>query len=307
MKRFGVLSWLCVLIVTVFSPALAETRSLDGQIRDSRTHTKLPYVKVELLYRGIPLAVEFTDDDGRFFFSNVEPRYYTVSATLSGYDAVSFSVATDETRIDFELNRTAPPSQRIAPLVSLREYMVPENAKKEFARAQKELDRQDCVKAIPHLESGLRLYDQSPAALNDLGNCQRKLGDLPRAEAAFKRAMAFSTSAYIAMNLAETFTAQQKFSEAESMLQEVIAKTADNGGLYYALSVTYFKQDRFEEAEAAAVQADQRSHLPDLHLLLAKIYAKTEPDKVVTQLERYLKEAPNGTQSKAVREALRNL
>jgi tetratricopeptide (TPR) repeat protein len=185
--------------------------------------------------------------------------------------------------------------------------MAPEAAKKEFERAQKELDRQDCVKAIQHLESGLRLYDQSATALNELGNCRRKLGDLPGAESAFKRAMGLGNATYIAMNLAETLTAQQKFTEAEAMLQETIRKTADNGGAYYALSIAYFKQDRLHEAEVAALQADARNHLPDLHLLLAKIYAKSDADKTVKQLELYLKEAPNGTQSKAVREALQRL
>ena len=307
MTRFIALSWFCVLM-TGLSPAFARAQSLDGQIRDSRTHATLSFVKVELLYRGVRVGLEYTDQDGRFSFGIVEPGPYTISATLAGYSGVALAVdmiSESGHRIDLELNRPAAPVQRGAPVVSLSEYMIPEAAKKEFARARKELDREDCVKAIKHLENGLRLFDQSPGALNELGNCRRKLGDLQSAEAAFKRAMALSDKDYIAMNLAETLTAQQRFSEAESMLKEVIGKTAENGYAYYALAVAYFKQERLDEAEAAALQSDFRKHLPDLHLLLGKIYSKTDPPRVVSQLETYLKEAPNGAQSKTVRELLK--
>ncbi|PYS10739.1 MAG: hypothetical protein DMG17_24080 [Acidobacteria bacterium] len=73
--------------------------------------------------------------------------------------------------------------------------------------ARKEIKRQDCSKAVGHLENGLRLASDS-SALNDLGNCYRLLGDFERAEASFKRAMELSDSVYIALNLAETYTAQ---------------------------------------------------------------------------------------------------
>lgn len=214
--------------------------------------------------------------------------------------------ASRQSQLFLDLTPIAERPKYVPPTVSLREFMIPETARKEFSRAQKEIERKDCVKAIAHLENGLRLYDQNAVALNDLGNCRRKLGDLQSAQAAFKRAMALSDAPYIAMNLAEAYTAEQRFAEADAVLMEAIRKAPNDGDVYYSLAVSYFKQARFEDAEAAALQADSRNHrIPDLHLLLAKIYFKLNPDKVVPQLELYLKEAPNGTESKRVREALK--
>jgi tetratricopeptide (TPR) repeat protein len=308
MKKWGALSSLYLFSVVV-APAFAASLTLEGRVRDSRTHMGLPYAKVELLCAGVRIGLNYTDIDGRFRFPNLEPRTCTVSVALAGYNSVSVAVDTsDERYIELELMRPAinAPPQPVSPQVSVQDYLIPRNAQKEFALAQKDIERKDCVRAIDHLENGLRLYDQSASALNDLGNCRRQRGELQRAETAFKRAMALSNAPHIAMNLAETYAAQQRFSEAESMLMEAIRKNAENGDLYYALAVNYFKQERLMDAESAAMAADSRIHrVPDLHLLLAKIYVSTDPDKAVPQLELYLKEAPNGSQSKQVREALK--
>ena len=117
--------------------------------------------------------------------------------------------------------------------------------------------------------------------------------------------MELSDSVYIALNLAETDTAQRRFKEAETILALAIQRKPDNGDAYFGLAVAYVSQGRFQEAEAAALQADSRPHrIADLHLILAKMYLRTKPDKVADQLELYLKEAPNSAESDRVRKAL---
>ena len=282
--------------------------SLEGQVREAQTRKTLPLVKVELLHQGVPSAWEYTDLDGHFRFLNVSPVTYTISATLPGYDAKAFEFnAAMRSSVEIELTRTADRKQNVAPVVSLRDYMIPETARKEFDRARKEIKREDCAKAIPHLENGLRLAGQA-SALNDLGNCYRKLGDFGNAETSFKRAMELSDSAYIALNLTEVYRAQKRFKEAEAVLDLAIRRTPENGDAYFGLAFTYFNEGRLEEAEAAAIQADSRPHrIADLHLLLAKIYARRNPDKVVEQLELYLKEDPNGPESDRVRQVAKTL
>jgi tetratricopeptide (TPR) repeat protein len=310
MKKWSGLRLFFVFLVAATSSIFAGTGMVEGRVRDSRTHMGLPYVKVELLYTGIRVALEYTDADGRFMFANVEPRGYTLALALSGYNGVSLAVdASSQSYIEIELSKPAvfnPPAQTGSPTVSIKQYMVPEKARKEFELAEKDIQRKDCSKAIRHLENGLRLYDQYAGGQNDLGNCRRQLGDFTGAEAAFKRAIALSNEPAPTMNLAETYSAQGRFGDAEATLMEAIKKFDESGDVYYALAVNYFKQDRLNDAEAAALQADSRVHrIADLHLLLAKIYALTDPEKVVPQLELYLKEAPNGPHSKQVREAIK--
>jgi tetratricopeptide (TPR) repeat protein len=305
-QRLKTSQCLSILIVAVLSPVFARAQNLDGFLRDSRTHRGIPYAKVELLQLGVRVGLDYSKSDGAFSFMKLEPGHYTISASADGYNPLTISVDQgDQKRVDLELSPLPAPPQ-LRGTVSVEQFMMPDAARKEFDRAQKDIQRQDCVNAIAHLESGLRLYAKDSTALNRLGNCQRKLGDFQGAETAFKQAMALSDEAFIVMNLAETYTARQRFDDAEKVLLEGLRKTPGSGDIYYALAAAYFQQGRVEDATAAALQADSRTHrIPDLHLLLAKIYFKTDPEKVAPQLELYVKEAPNSPESKRVREALK--
>src|SRR5579862_2950286 len=212
---------------------MMQVASVDGQVRDAQTRKALAMVRVELLHQGVPNATEYTDPEGRFHFGNVFPGAYTISAAFMGYE--SKGVEFDSTMpgpFEIELTRTAGHEHQGPPVISVREYMIPEAARKEFDRAQKEMKRQDCPKAIEHLENGLRLVDHA-SALNDLGNCYRRLGKLDNAETSFRRAFELSNSVYIALNLAEVYTAQNRFDDAITALTTAVARTAMNGDAYY--------------------------------------------------------------------------
>lgn len=284
---------------------LMQVASLEGHVRDAQTRKPLQLVRIQLVSRGAPANLEYTDVEGRFRFANVVPGIYTIAAVSVGYEAKNIEWdVTIGGPLEIELTRTADRAGPSGSVVSIRDYLIPGGARKEFDRARKEIKRQDCSKAVGHLENGLRLASDV-AALNDLGNCYRLLGDFERAETSFKRAMELSDSVYIALNLAETYTAQRRFEDAETVLALTIQRKPDNGDAYFGLAVAYVSQGRFEEAEAAALQADSRPHrVADLHLVLAKMYFRTRPEKVAHQLELYLKEAPNGPESDRVRKAL---
>jgi tetratricopeptide (TPR) repeat protein len=265
---------------------------------------------VELLFEGSPVDLQYTDHDGRFAFVNVMPRRYKVSAMYSGYDAAVIDIdLLGSTWVLIEMNRAIKPASNDGPAVmSRRDYVVPERARQEFDRGQKEIRRQDCAKAIEHFENGLRLFGGSATVLNDLGNCYRKVGDLEKAEESFKRAMTFSDNGHIALNLAEVFTAEKRFADAEQVLLDAIRKAPQNGDIYFGLAAAYFTEGRLPDAEAAALQADARPHgIADLHLLMAKINLRKSPEEVLNQLELYLKEAPNGPESKRIRQLLKSM
>jgi len=288
---------------------LAQVSTVNGQLRDARTHQTIASAKVQLLSEGTPVDLRYTDHDGRFGFINVMPRRYRISAAHPDYDSVVSDVdLLDSAWLVIEMKRTVKPAPSNVPaIVSLNEYVAPERARKEFDLGRKDIKRQDCPRAIEHFENGLRLFAGNAEVLNDLGNCYRKIGALSKAAESFQRAMVVSDSGNIVLNLAEVYTAQKRFDQAEQVLRSAIQKAPENGDIYFGLAAAYFTEGRLQEAETAALQADARPHgIADLHLLMAKIYLRKSPEEVRKQLELYLKEAPNGPESKQIRQLLRS-
>src|SRR5215471_2529055 len=179
--------------------------AIEGHVRDARTHSALAFAAVELDSVRLPLAQQHTDFNGRFRFDVVAEGRYTLHVTRAGYHSSSLELDVPTTLfpINVELVQMQSTASASSAVVSIREYMIPKKARKEFDLARKQAGRQDCSKAITHFENGLRAFDQDASVHNDLGNCYRKLGLLDRAEDSFKRATALSDSVYVALNLAE--------------------------------------------------------------------------------------------------------
>jgi tetratricopeptide (TPR) repeat protein len=297
-----------MLVHSLIFTMLTQFGAIEGQVRDARTHMPITLAKVELWTLQTPVNLQHTNSDGRFHFVNLADGDYSISVSYSGYQPayvdISMPLAGLPIVIDIVRRETSP---TIQPSISLREYLVPKNARKEFDRARKEVTRQDCRSAITHFENGLRVFDQDASAHNDLGNCYRQLGQLDRAEASFLRARELTDSIYVSLNLAEVYTAQKRFKEAETVLLRAVEKGSKTGDGYYGLALVYLQQGRLDDAEAALLRADSYPHqIADIHVVLAEIYwQKQKSSDAFSQLERYLQEAPNGTLSQRVRQVLK--
>jgi tetratricopeptide (TPR) repeat protein len=298
-----------MLVHSLIFTMLTQFGAIEGQVRDARTHMPITLAKVELWTLQTPVNLQHTNSDGRFQFVNLADGDYSISVSYSGYQPayvdISMPLAGLPIVIDIVRRETSPTN--IQPSISLREYLVPKNARKEFDRARKEVTRQDCRSAVTHFENGLQVFDQDASAHNDLGNCYRQLGELDRAEASFLRARELTDSIYVSLNLAEVYTAQKRFKEAETVLLRAVEKGSKTGDGYYGLALVYLQQGRLDDAEAALVRADSYPHqIADIHVVLAEIYwQKQKSSDAFSQLERYLQEAPNGTLSQRVRQVLK--
>jgi len=286
----------------------AESSAIEGYVRDARTHNGVPLASVELWRAETPIQQRYTDSSGHFYLGIADGRGYRLSVEASGYEPSRVNVDPDETALSLsiELVRKKVTAADGRPVISLREYLTPEKARREFDRARTETHLRGCSSAIGHFEKGLRAFDKDAAAHNDLGNCYRKLGQFDRAENEFKQAQMLSDSVYVVLNLAEAYTAQGRFHDAEALLLEAIEKHPDAGDALYGLSLVYYGQDLVDRAEAAALQAEKRPHqIADLHLILAAIcWRKQQPVEARQQLESYVAEAPNSPQSEQVRRVL---
>jgi predicted Zn-dependent protease len=292
---------------TLIFALLSQVSAIEGEVRDSRTHTPIPFARVELFRSQTPVTRQSTGPDGRFQFGFLPPAHYVIAVDVSGYEPTSMDFESEMSVlpmiIEVTRKRVSPSDQQ--PVVSINQLM-PKSAMKEFDRARKEIKQDHCAEAIGHFQRGLRAFDTDAAAYNDLGNCYRKLNHLDQAEASFKRARELSNSVFVALNLAEVYTAQRRFDDAKAVLNEAIAKKPTSGDAFYGLMLVYLEEGRNEEAEAAAQQAEARPHqIADLHLVLGKLYfEKGNYAASIRQLESYLKEVPNGTARESVKEML---
>jgi len=292
------------MLVTQFS-------GIDGQVRDARTHREIPLAKVDVSSSRIPIDRQYADQSGRFRFDKLQPGSYVLSVESPGYDpsTVEIDVVPPRTPgpVIIELVRKQTESQEPPQTVPLNQYTMPKTARKEFENARKDANRNDCSRAVTHFENGLRLFGNDAAALNDLGNCYRKLGEMDSAETAFKRAIALSDSVYTALNLAELYESQGRFREAEDVFVDAIRRSPNHGDAYYGLAALYFHQGLFEAAKTNALQASSLVHkIADVHLLLAKIYLRdSDQAAVISQLETYIQEYPKSPLSAKVKQALK--
>jgi tetratricopeptide (TPR) repeat protein len=287
----------------------AQFAAIEGQVLDARTRVGITLATVELQLSQVPVDLRYTNAEGRFRVASLGYGRYTLKVTYPGYESavIDLEPPVDGLPISVELTRRKTQALDVEPVISIREYLVPEKVRKEFESARREVRRQNCPKAVDHFEKGLLSFDADAAAHNDLGNCYRQLNQLDRAEASFRRALALSDSVYVALNLSEVHAVQGRYGEAEAVLSAAIRKTPNAGDGYYGLALLYLAQGMWEEAETSARQADLRPHqIADVHLILASLYSKQgKSDEGALQLELYLKEAPNGALKEQVRRALR--
>jgi tetratricopeptide (TPR) repeat protein len=128
---------------------LTQLVGIEGQVLIAGNRGPVRFARVELLRSTIPVDQQYTNFDGRFRFGFLPPGQYTVVVEYQGYDraAQDVDVMTQSELVMIELRAPRTSSQRLAPTVSVDEYLTPKNVQKELDRARKEMKRKRWVKA----------------------------------------------------------------------------------------------------------------------------------------------------------------
>lgn len=299
--------WISTLVLAL----TAQVSVIQGEVRNTQSHTAIPFARVTLSSARTTIDWQYTDQSGRFRFGGLPgPGYYLLSVDHPSYNTAELDGASLMLALQALIRIELVPREKVpsgfAQVVSVAELLLPKDARKEFDRARTYVQRQECAKAVSHFEKGLRFHDKYASAHHDLGICYRKLGRLGLAEQSFLKAAALSGAPEIAVNLADLYSSQRRYKEAETVLVEAIRRYPDEGDLYHALATVHFEQGRDDEAEELGQQAHLRKHgIADVHLLLAKIHLKRRNlEGVADQLEIYLREAPVSPTSNRIRQDL---
>jgi len=190
-----------------------------------------------------------------------------------------------------------------SPVVSVARLRIPGKATGEYQRACKELKDKRAAEAEDHARKAIQLYPDYAAAWVVLGqalDAQHKTDDARSACLQAERVDSEYIPPYLC--LAELADREKNWQELTSLSERALGLDPVNNyyALYYSATAA-FHANRLADAETKALDAvklDTWNQLPQLHLLLARIYAaKGDAREEAAQLHRYLKLSPNAPES----------
>jgi Flp pilus assembly protein TadD len=295
-------------LTSIATPLLAQTNhgtTLSGQIRVAGQTDGILPIRVRLQSLGFVVR-ETVSFNGRFDFPGVVPGPYSLVALVPGGVPSSLDIVVPAGPVLMDVSAARPDSYPAGGTVSVLEFQIPSEAKKEFNSALKKARNRNCNAALSHLMKAVEIFHSYAEAHNAIGNCYVQLQEMERAENAFMQAVALTPSVYPALNLADVYLQGGKLKEADELLTTVLQRNPTEADAYYGLAAVRYRQERLEEAESLANEVHSRgTHNPDVHLLLGKIYYRAEQTPSVRQeLELYVKEAKPGPLRNQVRESL---
>jgi Flp pilus assembly protein TadD len=293
-------------------PVTAIGRVVDGQ------GNPIPDVQVLLDYKG-PIPQKYrtkTDKNGVFTHVNVYAGLYRVTLKKEGVGETSFDYNVQELdRLakppDFRLAPKAvaappPPGSGLAPAAGA----APVDATKLAAdiNAAITLARDGKVDAaIASYEAILATAPGVPLVHYNLGAAYKKKGDLPKAEAAMRRALELDPAfvdGYV--GLATLLAESGRQDEAIEVIRQGAAANAQSGRLQYALGVLAEGKGDVATAKQAFLKAEELDpqNVETQYRLATVALNMNDRAEAVARLEKFVAAAAPGTPNLEVAKSL---
>jgi len=185
--------------------------------------------------------------------------------------------------------------------VSVRELSIPAKAMHDFQHGIQLMAKGDPSGSLPCFQHAILEYSGFYEAYDRIGAADLKLWRLPEAEQAFQKAIDLSAGqfAHPLFALGAILDDRKDFAGALMLVRKGLGLEPDSWSGRYYLGLALLGLNRLEEAEGSAREALQRkADVPVVHLLLADIHTrKKDYPALVTDLNEYLRLAPNGPES----------
>ena len=212
--------------------------------------------------------------------------------------------------------------------VSAIEEKAPKNATRAYEKGVQAEKKGKLADAQKQLETAVEIYPSSAKAWFQLGRVLQKQDDKDAARKAYTQATTVDTK-YLPpyLSLASMAFERGEWNEVRTLTDHILeldplSRAADTtyildldplnySAAYFYNAMANYKLNRMEEAEKSGLKAehiDLRRNFPQLHLLMAELFArKSQYAMAVAELETYLELLPNAKDSDQVREQLAKL
>jgi tetratricopeptide (TPR) repeat protein len=212
--------------------------------------------------------------------------------------------------------------------ISATPYKAPKDARKAYEKGLAAKKARNLGAARESFEKAVEIYPKFANAWFELGGVLEKQNQTAAARNAYVQASAADTK-FLPPCLALSNLAfqEQDWNELLQLTNHILEldplnyarvkgyildlDSFDYAEAYFYHAVANFNLDRIEAAEKSARKAanlDVRPRFPQIHLLLAEIYArKKDAPSAITEFKIYLDQAPNAANAAQVRERLLSL
>jgi tetratricopeptide (TPR) repeat protein len=212
--------------------------------------------------------------------------------------------------------------------VSALPYKAPKDARKAYEKGLQAERHGNLADAHKYFETTVKLYPKSANAWFQFGSVLRKENDNDAARKAFTQATSIDTKflpPYLSLASMDYQTAN--WPELRDLTSHILDldplnRAASNTYIldldpmnytdaYYYNAIANYRLNRFEDAEKSALKAehlDLFTHFPQVHLLLADIFARKNNYPIaIAQIQTYLALDPRAPDADQAREHLAKL
>jgi len=274
-------------------------------------------VRLQTMTKGDRLTV--TDDNGNFVFRQLPNGEYTIVIDKEKeYEPVHQAVEVRQftgappqnynlnIRLELKGGSTANPGVLNAALAN-----VPQNAQATYKKALQSAQAGKNQEAIDLLKQAISEYPDFMLAYNELGVQYLAVGDLAKAEDSLSSALKIKPDAFEPlMNYGITLVRINRFAEAIPQLRAAIKQKEQSAVGHFYLGRALAYQKRYDDAIPELNLAIQLGgdQMKEGHRYLAAIYSeKGDKQRAISELETYLKLAPNSKDADHLRQIISDL
>jgi Tfp pilus assembly protein PilF len=274
-------------------------------------------VRLQTTTKGDRVAV--TDEGGNFSFRGIPNGEYTIVIDKEkDFEPFRYVVTVRQypntPPQNYPLNIRLEPkggAKAKAGLLNADLADVPQNALATYKKAQQSAQAGKNQEAIDQLKQAISEYPKFMLAYNDLGIQYIAAGDLAKAEESLTSALKLKPEAFEPLkNYGILLVRLNRFSEAIPQLRAAIKQKEQSPVAHFYLGRALAYQQRYDDAIAELNLAIQLGgdQMKEVHRDLAASYnAKGDKQHAISELETYLKLAPESKDAERLRQLISEL
>jgi len=320
--------------------------SIVGEIRVVRGGFPNKRIEVDLETRGANLATAYSDNEGKFYFSNLEGNLYHIAINDTDYQPVNETVAVMPQVDCYKLigitltpkseasASTAPPvrpganahmmdrpsqEENRVSLVGENPYLVdesdytkrfPAKAVKEYRHGANADQKGEIDKAISFYEKALKASPEFYPARNNLGADYLNKGDVASAAREFEVVIkVHPDDAPARFNLGNAQFLMKQYHQAEQSIADGLQRDPNSALGFFLMGSLKSRTQQPLEAEKNLKRAlELDPSMSKAHLALVNLFLQQQrKGEAISELQQFLKLAPNDALAPKVRDLLKGL